>query len=155
MTVSLETTKKSPSSSTSATDRSAAIRLVNAVMRVAIEQKALDVRGLDLEGISDIADCFVILSGTSQRHVKGISDKVLEALRESGEKPIATSGQKDADWILLDYGNLIVHLFYEPTRQYYKMDELWKKAKELPLPEDLEEQARKLRTGLYLNISEI
>lgn len=157
MTVTLKKHKHSPEptpkDSGSSLDKSEAVRLSKEVMRIAVEQKALDVRGLDLESVSDIADCFVILSGNSQRHVQGITDKIKAYLREAGETPLTSTGQDNGDWVLLDYGNLVIHLFYEPTRQYYKIDELWKEAEEIPLPEELENQARKLRTGLYLTIS--
>lgn len=117
-------------------------------IRVAIEQKGLDVKGLSLEGVSDIADYFVIISGTSDRHVQGMAEKIEAELKKLGESA-RTSGYERSEWILLDYGDLIVHVFYEPIRQYYLFDELWKNAKPLTLPEELEVQARKLRTGMY------
>jgi ribosome-associated protein len=125
-----------------------------AVAKVSIDQKALDVRILDLAGTTDIADRFVIASATSERHAKGIADKIKVQLKELGEDPISMTGYEMGDWILIDYGNVIVHVFYEPTRQYYKIDELWKQATLIPLPPELEEQARQLRTGIYLTISE-
>jgi len=129
------------------------IDLVDIVLRSCVEQKALDVRGLDLSGLTDIADYFVIASGTSQRHVQGIVDKVKRDLKAKGEKYISVSGTETGEWVLIDYGDFVVHIFYEPTRQYYDLDGLWKKAKELPLTPELEAQARRLRTGIYLNVS--
>ena len=128
--------------------------LAEKIAEVAIDQKALDVRMLDLDGQTDIADRFVIASGTSERHAKGIADKIKIQLKTINEEPISMTGYETGDWILLDYGNVIVHVFYEPTRQYYKIDELWKDAQLLALPKALEEQARQLRTGIYLTISE-
>lgn len=121
---------------------------IEIALRMAIDQKALDVRALDLAGISDIADYFLIASGTSQRHVDGIADRIRAALAERGEKPIGTDGSRSREWILLDYGSLVVHVFYEPLRQYYRIDDLWSKARVLPIPADLGKQARMLRTGL-------
>ncbi len=118
-------------------------------IRILLEQKGLDVRGLDLRGISDISDYFVLVSGTSDRHVCGMADKVKLALLAGGEKPHSISGYENAEWILMDYGDFVIHLFYEPIRQYYEFDSLWEKAKTLPLPADLQPLARTLRTGLF------
>jgi ribosome-associated protein len=122
---------------------------VQAVVQVCIEQKGLDVRGLDLHGLTDVADYFVIASGTSERHVRGIADKIERALGTLGEKPFAVSGYENGQWVLLDYGDLVAHVFYEPVRQYYEFDGLWKRAPAIPLDEELEVQARKLRTGMF------
>lgn len=121
---------------------------------VAINEKALDVRALNLSEISDIANCFVIASGTSDRHCKNIADKIQRGLKDIGEKPVTTSlTKKDAnessEWIVLDYGHVLVHVFYEPTRKYYDLDELWKQAKPIEFNEELEKYASKLRTGIY------
>ena len=68
--------------------------------------------------------------------------------QELGEEPNSMTGYEQAEWVLLDYGDLVVHIFYEPTRQHYRFDELWRKAAPLSLGEELEMQARKLRTGM-------
>lgn len=118
-------------------------------IRISIEQKGLDVRGLDLKTLTDIADYFVIVSGTSERHVQGIADKIKFGLRDLEERPLSINGYDRGEWILLDYGDVVIHVFYEPTRQYYQFDELWKNADLVPLDPGLEVQARKLRTGVY------
>ena len=118
-------------------------------LRIAIEQKGLDPRGLDLRGITDITDYFVIVSGTSDRHVKGIAEKIKDGLAMLGHRPLGQKGSPEAcDWILLDYGDLVVHVFYEPIRQYYEFDSLWKQGHVLALDPELESQSRKLRTGM-------
>lgn len=118
------------------------------VARIAIEQKGLDVRAVDVSKCSSITDHFVIISATSERHAKGIADKVINALRDKGEKSISTDGYEQGEWILIDYSDLIVHIFFEPSRQYYAFDDLWKEGQELDLGSELSEQARKLRTGV-------
>lgn len=120
-----------------------------AAVKAALGQKARDVRGLDLRGITDIADYFVVASGNSDRHVKGIADKVKDALQEFGEEPNAVAGYENAEWILLDYGNVIVHIFYEPVRHFYNLDELWRASSAVALPEPLEFEAKQLRTGMF------
>jgi ribosome-associated protein len=120
-----------------------------AAMRAAVDQKGLDVRGLDIGQNSDIADYFVIVSGTSERHVKGIADRIQEALSKLGEKALHVNGYEEGEWVLLDYGNLVVHIFFEPMRQYYGLDELWGKKSSIiePGPE-LAHNMRMLRTGI-------
>ncbi|MFN8389505.1 MAG: ribosome silencing factor [Bdellovibrionota bacterium] len=123
--------------------------LALAAMQAAVDQKGLDVRGLDIGDESDVADYFVIVSGTSERHVRGIADKVSEALERLGERALRTNGYEEAEWVLLDYGNVVVHIFYEPMRQYYGLDELWgKKATEIEPGAELELHMRRLRTGI-------
>jgi ribosome-associated protein len=100
-----------------------------------------------VRGISTIADFFVIGSGTSQRHTQGIADKVEAALKEIGERPASVGGYENGEWIIMDYGDLIVHVLYEPARQFYKLDELWRDARKLSFGAELEERVRKLRTG--------
>lgn len=140
----LQSDTPSPNDSRPDNAREAAL----AAVRTAINQKGLDARALDLRDVSDIADYFIIVSGTSDRHVQGIADKIREELRQHGETPVGTSGYETAEWILLDYGNIVVHVFYEPTRQYYAFDELWRGAKRLELDPELERESRKLRTGV-------
>jgi ribosome-associated protein len=118
-------------------------------VRTPIDQKALDVRALCLSGVSDIADFFVICSGTSDRHVRGIADRILSAFKSVDDIPITATGLERGEWALLDFGDVVVHVFYEPCRQFYDLDGLWSAAHELPLPESLRAEARKLRTGIY------
>jgi len=122
--------------------------LTLAAIEAAIGQRGQDVRGLEMLRLTDIADYFVIVSGTSDRHVKGIADKIRAALREYAELPLSVSGYETGEWIVVDYGDLIVHVFLEPVRQYYRFDELWSPAPQLQLPEKLATEARKLRTGM-------
>ena len=105
------------------------IDLVKEAIKFAIDQKALDVRGLDLMGKSDIADYFILASGTSNRHVSSIVDKIKRGLKNIGEAPIRINGEENAEWVLMDYGDFMVHVFYEPSRQYYDFDSLWSNAK--------------------------
>ena len=119
-------------------------------MHAAVQQKGLDIRALDLRGFSDIADAFLIVSGTSARHVRGIADKIKDQLQKNdGETPLSINGYEEGEWVLLDYGDLIVHIFYEPARQNYRLDELWaKKGTVIPPPAELENEMRLLRTGI-------
>jgi len=128
--------------------------LAKLATRIAVEEKSLDVRAIDLSGQTDVSECFVIASGTSDRHSKNIADKIRLAFKEVGETPIGNANslkqsREKTDWIILDYGNIVIHVFYEPTRQFYKLDELWKDAAEIPLEPETEKLAKELRTGIY------
>ena len=120
-----------------------------AVMAIdtALSQKGLDVRGFDVRGISSITDFIVVVSGTSERHVNGIGEKIRQRLKDVGETP---RGDSDStQWIVLDYGDLIIHVFFEPARQYYEFDNLWETAPVLELPEELKKISSRFRTGIY------
>lgn len=125
------------------------LEIATRAMEAAIDQKGLDVRGLELQGHTNIADCFVIVSGTSDRHVRGIVDKIVRDLEVVGESPQGISGYENGQWILVDYGDVIVHVFFEPVRQYYSLDELWGDANRVDLSPELEKMMRKLRTGIF------
>jgi ribosome-associated protein len=75
-----------------------------------------------------ITDVFVIGSGTSRRHVTTLAEEVEERLKSLGRRPLRVEGLEDATWVLLDYGDLVVHLFDEPTRRYYDLERLWSDA---------------------------
>jgi len=129
--------------------RKAGIHWPHAAMKAVVDQKALDVRALDISEASDIADYFVICSGTSERHVKGIADKLQTELAKYGEKPISVSGYTEGQWVVLDYGDLIVHVFFEPMRQHYGLDELWStRSTEIEPPTELHDHMRMLKTGI-------
>jgi ribosome-associated protein len=108
-------------------------RLVEAV-HAAEGRKALDVRVLDLKGISSFTDFFVICAGTSTRHTQAICDAIVEELKKKGSKPSHVEGYAQAEWILLDYLDFVVHIFVERARQFYDLERLWKKAARVPVP---------------------
>ncbi len=83
---------------------------------------------LDLSGLLVVTDVFVIAAGTSTRHVKTLADDVEEALRGIDRKPIRREGTEYGEWILLDYGDIVIHLFDRETREYYDLEHLWSNA---------------------------
>lgn len=131
------------------TGESSARKLLDIGLRAAIDQKSFDVRGLDVTAVADFTDFFLIASGTSLRHVQGIADKVSTELRKLGVRPYATTGYDNGEWIVLDYGDFVAHVFYEPTRQFYEFDELWNSAAPIELEPQLALEARALRTGKF------
>ncbi len=104
-------------------------------MRAAESKKASDIRVLDLTGITSFADFFVICTGGNQRQVQAISDEVgLQLKHQAGELPTSVEGYTQADWVLADYGDLLVHIFSPKAREYYSLERLWRSAKTLEIP---------------------
>lgn len=91
--------------------------------------KALDLVLLEVSEVSSFTDYFIICSGKSSRQVQGIADNLEGALREHGFKPLGVEGRSEGQWVLMDYGDVIVHIFYEPVRSFYDLESLWADAK--------------------------
>jgi len=107
----------------------------------ASERKALEMVALDIRKIASFAEYFLVCSGTSTRQVQAIADEVMEKLREQRDaRPLHTEGYETATWILLDYGDLIVHVFTEDSRQFYQLERLWRDAERVELPEEITKQ---------------
>jgi len=95
------------------------------VVEAARSKKAFRIRLIDVKGIATFTDTFAFMSGGSDRQNRAIADAVEDQLRLSGERPLSTEGDQNGNWILLDYGDLIVHVMDEETRQYYNLEGLW------------------------------
>jgi len=96
------------------------------------ELKAKDVREIDVRGKTSIADFLVIASGTSTRHVKSIADEVVRYAKQAGMMPLGVEGQRDADWVLVDLGDIIVHVMLPRIREFYGLERLWTVGDDLP-----------------------
>jgi ribosome-associated protein len=92
---------------------------------LAIDKKGLDIRILTLEGLSTVCDYFVIVSGEADMHVKAIAEAIDDGLAREGIKPLHREGMNEGNWVLLDYIDVVVHVFYEPTRRFYALERLW------------------------------
>jgi len=103
-------------------------------VRAAESKKAYDIRVLDLREITSFTDFFVICSGANPRQIQAISEAVGAELAKRGEHPISVEGFQNAEWVLADYGDYIVHIFSESAREYYDLERLWRHAKELQMP---------------------
>ena len=104
-------------------------------VRAAQGRKAADLNVLNLEGVCSFTDFFLICSGTSTRHTQAICDAILEKMKSAGMAPAQVEGYSQAEWILLDYLNFVVHIFTERARQFYDLERLWKTASRVPVPE--------------------
>ena len=85
--------------------------------RLALEKKARDVVVLDLSGLTDITDYFVLASGTSERHVLTISEAIEHGMKEKGMTPFSTEGYEQGRWVIIDYGDVVIHVFLESLRE--------------------------------------
>src|SRR5689334_16763106 len=103
-------------------------------LHAASEKKALDPVVLDLREIASFTDYFMIVSGANERQVQAISDEVYETLKKAGHAAARVEGYKTAEWILLDYGDFVVHVFEQKARKFYDLERLWRESKRVELP---------------------
>jgi ribosome-associated protein len=101
---------------------------VRAAVEAALDRKAVDLRVLHLGAVTDFTDYFVVCGGTSERQVQAIADGVEERLKQDGVRPLAIEGYVPGQWVLLDYGDFLVHVFTAPRRAFYGLERLWSDA---------------------------
>lgn len=110
----------------------AADRKVRSAARAALDRKALDLVILDVQGLSSVTDFFVVCSGRSTTHVASIADAVRAAMKAEA-RLLHAEGAPESGWMLLDYGDVLVHVFLEETRVYYALERLWGDAPSVPV----------------------
>jgi ribosome-associated protein len=97
------------------------------------EKKSMGVVALDVRELTSVADAFIVCSGRSNRQVSAIAAHVRFTLRAGGLKPLHVEGEKEGHWVLLDYGHVVIHVFYEPVRDFYDLESLWSDAPRIDL----------------------
>jgi ribosome-associated protein len=112
-------------------------RLVVIAAEAAAEKKATDVTALFVGETLVVTDYFLIATGANDRQVHAIADAVEDALREAGVKPIGREGETELKWVLLDYGDFVVHVFQASERDFYRLEKLWSDAPRVDLPADV------------------
>jgi ribosome-associated protein len=105
-----------------------------AIAVAALDKKAVGVEVLDVAGKVDYADFLVIMTGRSDRHAQALAQGIEEALKKKGVRPVAIEGLPHGLWVLMDYGDVVVHVFQDEARQLYDLDGLWLDARRLPVP---------------------
>lgn len=102
---------------------------VSALLRVVTDaledMKAVDVKVIDVRALTDVADTLVIASGTSDRHVRSIADRVIEQVKASGKRPFGIEGAREGEWVLVDLQDIVVHVMLPRVREFYALERLW------------------------------
>ncbi len=114
-------------------------------LKAALEKKALDPVILELKGVSSFTDYFFLCSGKSDRQVQAIAQGIEEALRKRGIHPLGREGTVEGKWILMDFEDVVVHIFLEPVRKFYDLEGLWMDAPRIDLKEGVEFDERPYR----------
>ena len=104
------------------------LELARRIVEILADRKAADIVLLDIHALASFADYFVICSGTGERHLQALADAVSETLGHDGTRPADVEGTQHSGWILMDYADVIVHIFASETRDYYRLERLWAQA---------------------------
>lgn len=106
-------------------------------VQAAANKKAEGIHVLDLKDVSSITDYFVICSASSNRQAQAVADAIAIELKEEGYAPISLEGYREGRWIVVDYGDVVIHIFQDALRDYYDLEDLWNEAKRVPVPQEL------------------
>ncbi len=113
------------------------LALAKKIAEIASDKKAQDLVVLDLQKVTSFTDYFIICSGGSERQVQAIADSIAAEMKKDGHRLIGEEGKRNARWILLDFGDVIVHVFYGDERKLYDLERLWHDAKVVPFKEKI------------------
>jgi len=113
-------------------------------VRFALEKKAYDLVVMEVGQLTSLADYFLICTGRSDTQVQAIAQSVEENLKRLGIRPLSVEGYPHGQWVVMDYGDIVVHAFYEPVREFYDLERLWSRAPRVRLPEPYSSQVRDL-----------
>lgn len=89
------------------------------------DAKAQDIKVMQVTGLTDITDYMILATGTSSRHVKSVADKLVDAMKKLGQRPLGIEGTEDAEWVLIDVDDVIVHVMQAESREFYDLEKLW------------------------------
>ncbi len=117
------------------------------VTRAALDKKAYDLVVMEVRDLTSIADYFVICSGRSDRQVQSVAQGIEEQLAQASISPLSVEGANRGHWVLMDFSDVIVHIFYEPVRRFYDLDGLWVDAPRVDLPEPYSSLAGQFQTA--------
>lgn len=104
---------------------------IDLFLKTALSRKAIGLVALDVRELTSLADVFIICSGRSNRQVTAIAEFIKTEMKKHGKMPLSTDGIKEGQWALIDYGDVIIHVFHEPVREYYDLESLWIDAKKI------------------------
>jgi len=103
-------------------------------IQAVLDRKAMQVVALDMRELTSIADAFIICSGRSNRQVSAIAEHIERQLRGHKIKPLSVEGTAEGHWVLMDYGHVVIHVFFDPVREFYDLEGLWSDARRIPIP---------------------
>lgn len=109
------------------------VKRATPIAEAALEKKAQDLVALDVHDITSVADTFILLTGTSDRHARSIADAIVASAKQRGEKPLGVEGYEEARWVLIDLGDVVIHVFQPDVRAAYSLERLWSDAPPLEL----------------------
>jgi ribosome-associated protein len=112
---------------------------------IAIEKKAKGIIILNVKKVSSVSDYVIICSGDSDRQVRAIADSIVRKMKKLGVKPLSIEGHSEGKWILIDFNDFIIHVFYESIRSYYRLEELWPDAEEVEIPKNYLDDFKEIR----------
>src|SRR3984957_16059203 len=104
------------------------LTLEKLVLAALDDMKAVNVKLLDVRGLTDITDAMIVASGNSDRHVRAIADRIIERVRETGRRPFGIEGTRDGEWVLVDLQDVLVHVMQPRIREFYALEQLWEPA---------------------------
>ena len=110
-----------------------------ACINAALQRKAKDLVVMKVKDLSSFADHFIVCSGTSDRQVKAIASWIEESLKKDGMTPLGVEGTRHGQWVLMDYGDIVIHIFYDPVREFYDIERLWSDAPKMMIDDDMTE----------------
>ena len=116
-------------------------------LRAADDKKALDLVVLDVREVASFTDYFLIAGGTSVRQVQAIADEVLDRLKKTGRRAARVEGYRTAEWVLIDFGDFVFHIFEDKARRFYDLERLWRDGARVPLPSGIARHAGTTTTG--------
>lgn len=114
--------------------------VIRALVRALDTHKAGHIRVIDIGELSSLADAFVIAEGSSSTQVRALADYAEEALKQQGIAPLRTEGYRSQGWIVLDYGDVVLHIFHKETRAFYDLERLWRDGRELDVTQFLDNE---------------
>lgn len=111
--------------------------LLDTVVGALDDKKAKDIKAIDIHELTTIAHYFVMASGTSVTHIKSLADNIEEKLADKGIRPLHVEGYNSARWILMDYSDVVIHIFHEEDREFYGLERLWQDGKHIAIKADI------------------
>lgn len=120
-------------------------KALNAISQTIFDKKGFNIIALDVRGVCTMTDFFIIAEGNVDRHVKALSQTVAHMMKEKGEQALHIEGERDADWVVLDFGYIVVHLFTSEMREKYAIEDLWRKGRIVDLDLACDRQSQSLQ----------